>query len=230
MSTNDFVIPSWPVPSLPVADGGRFPVRRIFCVGRNYAAHAREMGADPTREPPFFFSKPAYSLVDSDGAVPYPPATANLHHELELVVALSRAGRDIAVSDAREYIYGYAVGLDMTRRDLQNAAKSKGHPWDMAKGFDHSAPCSAIVAAARIGHPTRGELRLTVNGAERQRADLADMIWDVPSLVAELSRLVEIAPGDLVYTGTPEGVAAVVRGDVLEGTIAGVGDLRVTIT
>ena len=228
------VIPPLPQPSLPVqGTDGVFPVHRIYCVGRNYAAHAREMGADPSREPPVFFTKPADAIVPLSaagaGAVPYPPATESLHHEIELVVALKGGGRDVAAEDAPGLIYGYAVGLDMTRRDLQNAAKKVGGPWDMAKAFDHSAPCTVLVSAARIGHPMAGAVRLSVNGRARQHGDLADLIWSVPETIAHLSRLVTLAPGDLIFTGTPEGVGPVVRGDRLDGAIDGVGSLSVTI-
>ena len=222
------VIPVWPLPSVPVAGGSdRFPVRRIYCVGRNYAAHAREMGADPTREAPFFFTKPADAVVMADTTLPYPPATANLHHEIELVVALKGGGTDVPVDRALDLVYGYAVGLDMTRRDVQNAAKAAGKPWDMGKGFDQSAPISALRPAAAIGHPSVGAIWLKVNGAVKQTGDLADLIWSVPETLAYLSGLVTLAPGDLIYTGTPEGVGPVVAGDVLEGHFDVVGDLTI---
>jgi fumarylpyruvate hydrolase len=224
-----YAIPLWSPPAVAVAGGDPFPVRRIFCVGRNYAAHAREMGSDPNREPPFFFMKPAHAIVADGGVVPYPPATRNLHHEIELVVAISGGGRDIPQAQALDYVFGYAAGLDMTRRDLQNAAKAEGKPWDMGKGFDHSAPCGVLRRAADIGHPTRGRVSLTVNGALRQSGDLADMIWSVPETVTYLSGLVELLPGDLIYTGTPEGVGAVVAGDLLEGVVDGVGGVTVRI-
>ncbi|MBP2311560.1 fumarylacetoacetate hydrolase family protein [Azospirillum soli] len=224
-----YAVPLWSQPTVPVAGGDPFPVRRIYCVGRNYAAHAREMGADPDREPPFFFTKPADAVVADGGTVPYPPATSNLHHEIELVVAIGRGGRDIPVESALEHVYGYAVGLDMTRRDLQNAAKKEGKPWDMGKGFDHSAPCSAIRRAADIGHPAKGAVTLLVNGELRQKGDLSDLIWSVSETISYLSGLVELQPGDLIYTGTPEGVAAVTTGDRLEGAVEGVGTLTVTI-
>jgi fumarylpyruvate hydrolase len=224
-----YAIPPWDVPSLGVeGSGDRFPVRRIYCVGRNYAAHAREMGHDPDREPPFFFLKPADAIVTGD-EMPYPPATDDLHHEIELVVALSKGGRDIPADRALDCVFGYAVGLDMTRRDLQAQAKRLGRPWDMGKGFDHSAPCTAIVPAARIGHPARGAVWLDVNGERRQAGDLSDLIWSVPETIAYLSGLVELKPGDLIFTGTPEGVGAVVRGDRIHGHVDGVGDLEVTI-
>lgn len=231
----DTVIPPPKPASLPVlGTDAVFPIHRIYCVGRNYAAHAREMGADPSREPPVFFTKPADAIVpmptSGAGAVPFPPATENLHHEVELVVALGEGGRDIAAEDASGLIYGYAVGLDLTRRDLQNAAKAVGGPWDMAKAFDHSAPCSALVRAAAIGHPIAGRVQLSVNGALKQQGDLADLIWSVPETIAHLSRLVTLVPGDVIFTGTPEGVGPVARGDHLDGAIDGVGSLSLTIT
>jgi fumarylpyruvate hydrolase len=223
MAEPTYVIPQAATPSVPVQGGGAFPVRRIFCVGRNYAAHVREMGGDPRAEPPIFFTKPADAIVTGGAPTPYPPATANLHHEMELVVAIGTAGADIAEADALAHVWGYAAGLDMTRRDLQAEAVRAGRPWDMAKGFDASAPIGDIAPAARIGHPAAGQIRLTVNGEARQNADLADMIWNVPAIIASLSRLVRLSPGDLIFTGTPDGVGPVVRGDVLAGEIAGVG-------
>lgn len=225
----EFVIEKPPTPSLPVTDGGLFPIRRIFCVGRNYAAHAREMGANPEREPPFFFTKPADAAVAA-GSVPYPPATDNLHHEVELVVALGHGGRDIAPERAPDLVYGYAVGVDLTRRDLQDEAKSLRRPWDMSKGFDASAPTGALAPASRIGHPVRGRIALSVNGSIRQDGDLADMIWDTNHIIADLSRLVALAPGDLIFTGTPEGVAAISRGDRLHAEISGVGTLDFSLS
>ncbi|CAO3448912.1 Fumarylacetoacetate hydrolase family protein [Azospirillum argentinense] len=224
-----YAIPLWPQPTVPVAGGDPFPVRRIYCVGRNYAAHAREMGADPDREPPFFFMKPADAIVADGTAIPYPPRTANLHHEIELVVAIGTGGRDIPVERALDHVYGYGVGLDMTRRDLQNAAKKEGKPWDMGKGFDQSAPCGTLRRAADIGHPDKGSVTLSVNGALRQTGDLADLIWTVSETISYLSGLVELQPGDLIYTGTPEGVGPVVAGDRLEGAVEGVGSITVTI-
>jgi 2-keto-4-pentenoate hydratase/2-oxohepta-3-ene-1,7-dioic acid hydratase (catechol pathway) len=224
-----YAIPLWTQPTVPVAGGDPFPVRRIYCVGRNYAAHAREMGADPDREPPFFFMKPADAIVADGSTIPYPPKTANLHHEIELVVAIGKGGRDIPVESALEHVYGYAVGLDMTRRDLQNAAKKEGKPWDMGKGFDQSAPCGTMRRASDIGHPDKGAVTLSVNGELRQKGDLSDLIWSVSETISYLSGLVELQPGDLIYTGTPEGVAAVVTGDKLEGAVEGVGTLTITI-
>jgi fumarylpyruvate hydrolase len=226
----NYVIPAPPIVTLPVAGDARaFPVRRVYCVGRNYAAHAREMGHDPDREPPFFFTKPADALVPGGGTVPYPPATADLHHEVELVVALGKGGANIAAAQALEHVFGYAVGIDLTRRDLQGEAKELRRPWDMAKAFDRSAPVSALRPAARIGHPECNPIRLAVNGEVRQESTLAHHIWSVAETIAHLSGLVELAPGDLIFMGTPEGVAAVGRGDVLEASIEGVGELRVTI-
>ena len=225
-----FSFPPAPVPSVPVASGDSFPVRRIFCVGRNYADHAREMGSDPVREKPFFFTKPADSILANGSVMPYPPATENLHHEVELVVALGKGGRDIPVDRVDTgHVFGYAVGLDMTRRDLQAAAKAKGQPWDMAKGFDKSAPVSTIAPVAQAKDMSRGRIALSVNGEVRQSGDIADMIWSVPELVHELSKLVELAPGDLIFTGTPAGVGPVVRGDRLEATVAGLEPLIITI-
>lgn len=219
-----------PGPTVEIAGSGtRFPVHRIYCVGRNYAAHAREMGADPQREPPFFFTKPADAVVANGQPVPYPPRTANLHHEIELVVAIGRGGRDIPPENALAHVLGYAVGNDLTRRDLQSAARDAGRPWDIAKGFDHSAPVSAIRRVAEVGHPERGTIWLEVNGESRQRADLSEMIWDVAEIIAELSTLFELQPGDLIFTGTPAGVGPLERGDSLVGGIDGLETLRTTI-
>lgn len=215
--------------TVPVAGGGAFPVRRVFCVGRNYAAHTREMGGDPNREPPFFFTKPADALVTGGADTPYPPATENLHHEMELVVAIGTGGTAIDAEAALSHVYGYAAGVDLTRRDLQDEAKAARRPWDMSKGFDASAPIGEISPAATVGHPDKGRIALTVNGTARQQGDLADQIWPVPDIIAALSRLVTLAPGDLIFTGTPDGVAKLVRGDVLEGEIAGVGSVKTKI-
>jgi len=217
-------------PSLAVAGGSAlFPVRRIYCVGRNYADHAREMGHDPTREPPFFFMKPADAVLADGMPVPYPPGTANLHHEVELVVALGRQGRSVEPADALDLVFGYAVGNDLTRRDLQAAAKAKGQPWEVAKGFDHSAPISALKPALDIGHPAKGAITLAVNGQMRQQGDLADMTWSVPEIIAHLSRLFVLMPGDLIFTGTPAGVGPVGPGDVMEAAIEGVGSLTTKV-
>ncbi|MFM2044161.1 MAG: hypothetical protein RLY86_2737 [Pseudomonadota bacterium] len=225
-----FVIPPPVQPSLIIAgQPARFPVRRVFCVGRNYADHAREMGHDPDREPPFFFMKPADALVTEGEEVPYPPATANLHHEVELVVAIGTGGSDIPVDRALDHVWGYAVGNDLTRRDLQTAAKNKGQPWEVSKAFDHSAPISPLVPAARIGHPSSGSISLTVNGTLRQKGDIGDLIWSVAEVIGHLSRLFTLAPGDLVFTGTPAGVGPVVAGDVMVAEIAGIGSLTTRI-
>lgn len=216
-----------PAPALvPTSDGRWFPVRRIFCVGRNYAEHAREMGADPDREAPFFFTKPADAVVIDGAPTPYPSRTQDLHHEVELVVAIGTGGSEIAVAGALEHVWGYAVGIDMTRRDLQAEAKNSRRPWDMAKGFDCSAPIGSLHPAAAIGHPPKGEILLQVNGEVRQRADISDLIWSVAEVIAELSTLVRLEAGDLIYTGTPAGVGAVGRGDVLYASIAGLGSLE----
>jgi fumarylpyruvate hydrolase len=225
---SDYIFTPPAPPHVPVEGGGRFFVRRIWCVGRNYTDHILEMGND-TREPPVFFAKPADAVVIEDGDTPYPPRTIDFHHEIELVVAIGRAGKDIAVGDALSHVWGYAVGIDMTRRDLQHRYKAKGSPWEMAKGFDHSAPIGRLVPAERIGHPARGSITLHVNGETRQAADLGDQIWSVPEAIAELSSYVTLMPGDLIMTGTPAGVGAVNRGDVLEGEIAGVGKVRTRI-
>ena len=223
------IIPLWPLPAVPVAGSeAQFPVRRIFCVGRNYAEHAREMGGNPEREPPFFFMKPADAIL-TGGRMYYPSKTSDLQHEIELVVALSRGGRDIPAVAALDCVFGYAVGLDMTRRDIQGELKAKGRSWEMGKAFDQSAPISAIAPAERIGHPQRGAITLTVNSQPRQHGDLADMIWPVAGIIANLSGYVTLQPGDLIYTGTPAGVGKVERGDRLEGAVEGVGTLSVTI-
>jgi fumarylpyruvate hydrolase len=223
-----YVIPEPKQPAIPVTTGGEFPVRRIWCVGRNYAEHAREMGHDPNREPPFFFAKHADTVVPGGGSIAYPLATKDLHHEIELVVALGSGGTHIAEADALKHVYGYAVGLDMTRRDLQAEAKKLARPWEMAKAFDASCPISAIVPAGTIGHPAKGAVRLLVNGAVRQQGDLSQLIWSIPETIAILSTFVALAPGDLIMTGTPAGVAAVGPGDVLDGSVEGVGTLTVT--
>jgi fumarylpyruvate hydrolase len=226
---SDYVIAPPRIAAVPVSGGGLFPVRRIFCVGRNYAEHAREMGGDPTREPPFFFSKPADSLVTGGADMPYPPASSDLHFELELVVAIGQGGTDIAEAKALDHVWGYGVGLDMTRRDLQAQAKKAGRPWDMAKGFDLSAPIGELVPVSASGLLAKGALELKVNGAVRQSSDISRMIWSVPETIAYLSGLVRLEPGDLIFTGTPEGVGAVVRGDLLEGHIDGLPSLKTRI-
>ena len=229
-----YVIQPWDIPSVPVADSSdRFPVRHIFCVGRNYAEHAKEMGGDAAKEPPFFFTKPADALVpvvEPDVAsVRYPLATKNYQHELELVAAIGMAGDRLAPERAQSIIYGYAIGLDMTRRDLQIEMREKKRPWDLGKSFAEAAPIGPIHPVARVGHPSRGRIALDVNGETRQQGDLADMIWDVPHIVHFLSQYYELLPGDLVFTGTPAGVGAVAPGDLLVGRIEGLGTLSVRI-
>ncbi len=226
---SEFVIAPPEPASVPVLGGGRFPVRRIFCVGRNYADHAREMGADPTREAPFFFMKPADALLIGGADMPYPAQTRDLHFEVELVVAIGRGGSGIAVADAAGHIWGYAIGLDMTRRDMQGEAKKAQRPWDMSKGFDHSAPIGDLVPASRCGFIDEGPIVLEVDGAVRQSSNVSRMIWSVPETIAALSTLVRLAPGDLVFTGTPEGVGAVGRGETMKGTIAGLPPLKTRV-
>ncbi len=227
---SDYVIAPPVIPAVPVQGSSQmFPVRRIFCVGRNYAEHAIEMGSDPTREPPFYFTKPADAVLINGADMPYPPMSKDLHHEMELVVAIGTGGSDIAEADALKHVWGYCAGLDMTRRDLQNEAKKTGRPWDMGKGFDFSAPMGALRRAGDGFDPSQGRIELKVNGTVRQTSDLSRMIWSVPEIIANLSRLVRLAPGDLIMTGTPEGVAAVQRGDLLEGFVEGVGEVRCRI-
>jgi len=226
---SDFVLPPPPIVAAPVAGGGLFPIRRIFCVGQNYAAHTREMGGDPNREPPFFFTKPADAIVTGGADAPFPSLTQNLHHEIELVVAILSGGANIPAAEAESHIYGYAAGLDLTRRDLQAQARENRKPWDMSKGFDFSAPLGLIHPAARIGHPKAGRIALKVNEYLRQNGDLADLIWSVPEVVAALSTYVALAPGDLIFTGTPSGVGPILRGEVLEGEIDGVGTVKTRI-
>jgi fumarylpyruvate hydrolase len=226
---SDYVFSPSPVPSVAISGTAlRFPVHRIYCVGRNYADHAREMGTDPRTEPPVFFMKPADALVPLDAAVPYPPQTSNLHHEIELVIAIGVAGHDIPAARALDHVFGYAVGNDLTRRDLQNVAKRQGTPWDAAKGFDASAPVAAIRPVS-AGHVTAGRIWLSVNGQLRQDADVSAMIWSVPEVIAQLSRFYALQPGDLIFTGTPAGVGPLVPGDRIEGGIEGLPSLRHTI-
>ncbi|MBP0630269.1 MULTISPECIES: fumarylacetoacetate hydrolase family protein [unclassified Cupriavidus] len=229
-----FVIPPIPAVTIPVAGGnGQFPVRRIYCVGRNYAAHVREMGMDPSREPPFFFCKPTDAIVAAPAGagaqISYPPATGQFHFEIELVAAIGRAGRNIPVEQAHEHIWGYAVGIDMTRRDLQIAARDRGRPWEPGKGFDQSAPVSLLHPASETGHPATGEIWLQVDGQDRQRSDLDKLIWSVPEIIANLSTLFALQPGDLVFTGTPEGVGPVRSGEVMRGGVAGLTDVEVRV-
>ena len=218
------------VVSAPVmGDAARFPVHRIYCVGRNYAAHVREMGGDPDRERPFFFLKPADTLVESGATIPYPSDTSNLHHEIELVVAIGKGGSDIPEDEALEHVFGYAVGLDLTRRDRQFEARDKGRPWDIGKAFDRSAPMGPIHKAADIGHPSEGRIWLRIGDATKQDSDLSKLIWSVPEIVSILSRSWELRPGDLIMTGTPEGVGPIARGDVVVGGIDGLGEVSVRV-
>ncbi len=207
----------------------RFPVRRIYCVGRNYADHVREMGGDPNASPPFFFAKPADALVETGTTLPYPSATEDLHHEVELVVALAEGGQDIPAEAAEAKVFGYAVGIDLTRRDLQAMAKKAGQPWEAGKALDQGAPCSALVPASEVGHPNTGRISLAVNGETRQDGDLAQMIWPVPHIIAKLSALFTLAPGDLIFTGTPAGVGAIGPGDQVSASIEAIGDLEIAI-
>lgn len=226
----DYVFAPRPQPFLPVKGSeARFPVHRIYCVGQNYADHALEMGGDPTRNPPFFFQKNPDCLVIDGGDFPYPSQTEDVHHEIELVVALKSGGSDIAVEKARDHIFGYAVGIDMTRRDLQAVAKKAGRPWEVAKAFDHSAPCSAVVPVSETGFVENGSITLSINGELRQSGDLNQMIWKVAETISYLSSLFELQPGDLIFTGTPAGVGAVKRGDRLEGRIEGIGTVTATV-
>ncbi len=226
---NEFVIPPPAIAAVPVAGGGLFPVRRVFCVGRNYAAHAREMGHDPDREAPFFFCKPADALLTGGADMPYPPMTSDLHHEMELVVALGAGGADIPEAAALAKVWGYACGLDMTRRDLQGEAMKLGRPWDMGKGFDHSAPIGLMVPASHLPDPTKGKIELKVNGVVRQSSDLSMLIWSIAETISYLSGLVTLEAGDLIFSGTPEGVAAVSRGDLMEGSIEHVGTVTTRV-
>jgi len=206
-----------------------FPARRVYCVGRNYAAHAVEMGHDPDREPPFFFMKTPDALLPDGGTFPYPTETSDVHHEIEMVVALEKGGRDVPEAEALNLVFGYGVGIDFTRRDLQAEAKKLARPWEVGKAFDHAAPCGPLARAAEIGHPAKGAVTLDVNDERRQTGDLDQLIWTVPEMIAYLSRLFELAPGDLIFTGTPAGVGPVARGDRLHGQVEGVGELRVTV-
>ena len=229
MTEPAYVVDLAPRPTLPVeGEAGLYPVRRVYCVGRNYADHTREMGHNPEREPPFFFQKNPDNLT-VDGTFPYPPLSQDVQHEIELVVALAEGGSDILVERALDHVYGYAVGIDMTRRDLQAEAKKMGRPWDTAKAFERSAPTSPIKPTGRIGHPERGRVWLDVNGTTRQDGDLDQQIWKVPEVIAYLSTLFTLAPGDLIMTGTPAGVGPVERGDVLKGGVEGVGAIEVRV-
>jgi fumarylpyruvate hydrolase len=225
-----FAIPPQSQPSVAIAgEAARFPVRRILCVGRNYAAHAREMGKDPDREPPFFFLKPADAVCDTGATVPYPPLTSNFHYEIELVVAIGVDGVDIPEERALDHVFGYAVGIDLTRRDLQLAARDAGRPWDWGKGFDLSAPIAPLHRATVIGHPAKGRIWLAVNDAVKQDQDIADLIWSVPEIIAHASRAMALKAGDLIMTGTPAGVGAIVPGDRVTGGIDGLGGIEIGI-
>ena len=223
-------IPAPPVPTtIPTTDGRAFPVRRVYCVGRNYAAHAREMGHDPDREPPFFFQKNPDDL-DPSGRFPYPAMSRDVHHEVELLVALGEGGRDIPAERAQSHVWGYAVALDMTRRDLQGEAKAAGRPWEVGKAFERSAPVGPLRPASETGPLERGRIALAVNGAPRQEGDLAQMIWTVPEAIAFLSRHFALAAGDVILSGTPAGVGPVARGDVMTASVEGLGEIVVTVT
>lgn len=224
----DFVIPAPQTPSIPVSGGGAFPVRRVYCIGRNYAAHAVEMGHDPDREPPFFFQKNPNNL-DSTGEFPYPPHSSDVHHEVELVVALKSGGTNISIDKALDHVWGYAISLDMTRRDLQGEAKKLGRPWEIGKAFERSGPVGPLHSADKIGHLSEGRIALNVNGSLKQEGDLNQMIWKVPEMISYLSEYFELQAGDVIMSGTPAGVGAVVRGDVMEATIDGLGSLVVKV-
>jgi fumarylpyruvate hydrolase len=229
MSADSYVIALPPQPALAVAGTSKkFPVRRIWCVGRNYLEHIKEMGQDE-REPPFFFAKPADAIVPDGSTVPYPSLTKDSHHEVELVVALKSGGRNIPVAKANDHIYGYGVGIDLTRRDLQIASRDIKRPWEVGKAFDASAPCGPLKPASETGHPTKGKIVLKANGKVRQDGDLSQMIWNVPEVISKLSEMVELAAGDIIMTGTPSGVAATVAGDKLECEVEGIGKLTVTM-
>ncbi|HZX97042.1 MAG TPA: fumarylacetoacetate hydrolase family protein [Myxococcales bacterium] len=226
----DYVLPPPAVPSVAVSGtAARFPVRRIICVGRNYAAHAREMGRDPDREPPFFFLKPADTVVDDGATVPYPPETENFHYEIELIVAIGTAGTNIPAERALDHVFGYGVGIDLTRRDLQLAAREQGRPWDWGKGFDLSAPIAPLHPVSEVGHPTAGRIWIAVDGQVKQDSDIAKLIWSVPDIISIASRSMELRPGDLIMTGTPEGVGPVQRGEVMTGGIDGLGEIRISV-
>lgn len=225
-----YVVRATPLTTLEVVGtSDRFPVRRIYCVGRNYAEHAREMGHDPDREPPFFFCKPADAIVPDGSEIRYPPATGNLHFEIEMVVAVGTGGAEIKAADALRHVYGYAVGIDLTRRDLQGEAKKMGRPWDSGKGFDNAAPCSAVRPVEEIGHPTSARIWLAVDGETRQDSNIDGLIWSVPETIEHLSGLWELQAGDLIYSGTPAGVGPVVAGETMTGGVDGVGEIEIRI-
>jgi fumarylpyruvate hydrolase len=229
-SSISYAFPPHAVPHLPIRNSASvFPVHRIYCVGRNYADHAIEMGHDPNREAPFFFQKNPDTLVLSGGVFPYPDKSNDVHHELEMVVALKSGGKDIPVAKALDHVFGYAVGLDMTRRDLQGEAKKAGRPWEIGKAFEYSAPCTEIVPASEIGHPAKGKVWLKVNGAEKQKGDLDQLIWKVPEMISYLSGLFELKAGDLIYSGTPAGVGAVKKGDLMVGGVDGIGEITIKV-
>ncbi|SCW78114.1 fumarylacetoacetate hydrolase family protein [Ancylobacter rudongensis] len=229
IDTSVYVITPPGIPTLPVEGSDQlFPIHRIYCVGRNYAEHAIEMGHDPDKEPPFFFQKNPDNVI-TDGTFPYPDKSSDVHYELEMLVAIGKGGVNIPVESALDHVWGYGVGLDMTRRDLQGEAKKLGRPWEIGKAFEDSAPCSALVPASVIGHPAAGKVWLNVNGTQRQVGDLNQMIWKVPEMISYLSGLFELQPGDVIMSGTPAGVGAIVRGDVMEGGVDGVGSLTVKV-
>ena len=230
MRATEFVLPPAPPASVAIhGSDARFPVRRIICVGRNYAAHAREMGRDPDREPPFFFYKPSDTIVDEGATVPYPPETKNFHYEIELVVAIGTGGVDIPLEKALDHVWGYGVGIDLTRRDLQLQAREQGRPWDWGKGFDQSAPIAPLHPVSEVGHPAKGRIWLAVDGAVKQESDIAKLIWPVADIIAICSRSIALKPGDIIMTGTPEGVGAVKAGETMTGGIDGLGEIRIAV-
>lgn len=226
---SDLVIPAPEVATIPVAGGGKFPVRRVYCIGRNYTAHSIEMGDDPDRDPPFFFQKNPTNL-DASGAFPYPEKSDDVHYEIEMAVALKTGGTNIPIESALDHVYGYAPCLDMTRRDLQNAAKKKGRPWEIGKAFERSGPIGPLQTVAEVGHPDYGRVELLVNGEVQQEGDLNQMIWKVPEMISYLSDYFELAPGDVIMSGTPAGVGPIVKGDVMVANIAGINSLTVQVT
>lgn len=230
MPGTEFVLPAPPPSSVAIhGTSARFPVRRVICVGRNYAAHAREMGRDPDREPPFFFYKPSDTIVDDGATVPYPPETKNFHYEIELVVAIGTAGVDIPVDQALDHVWGYGVGIDLTRRDLQLQAREQGRPWDWGKGFDQSAPIAPLHPASEVGHLVKGRIWLAVDGVVKQDSDIAKLIWPVADIIAICSRSIALKPGDIIMTGTPEGVGPVKAGETMTGGIDGLGEIKIAV-